>query len=63
MAAFVRNYVAGCATCQQFKVNMQPTKPSLYLIPSTSSRLFGAIGMDFMTDLLPSGHQENMEKT
>src|SRR5260370_5972802 len=51
MAAFIRNYVAGCATCQQFKVNTRPTKPSLYPIPSGSSRLFGSLRMDFMTDL------------
>ena len=30
-------------------------KPSLYPVPSGSSRLFGAIGMDFMTNLPPSG--------
>src|SRR5260370_13296584 len=54
MAAFIRNYVAGCATCQQFKVNTRPTKPSLYPIPSGSSCLFGSLGMDFMTDLPPS---------
>jgi hypothetical protein len=51
MTSFVRKYVAGCATCQQFKVNTRPTKPSLYPIPSGSTCLFGAIGMDFMTDL------------
>jgi len=51
MAAFIRNYVAGCATCQQFKVNTRPTKPSLYPIPSGSTRLFGSLGMDFMIDL------------
>jgi hypothetical protein len=51
MTAFIRTYVAGCATCQQFKVNTRPSKPSLYPIPSGSSRLFGAIGLDFMTDL------------
>ena len=51
MATFIKNYVAGCVICQQFKVQTHPTKPSLYPIPSTSNRLFGALGMDFMTDL------------
>ena len=51
MATFIKNYVAGCATCQQFKIRTHPTKPSLMLIPSRSSRLFEALGMDFMTDL------------
>jgi transposase InsO family protein len=51
MVTFIRKYVAGCATCQQFKVNTRPSKPSLYPIPSGSSRLFGSLGIDFMTDL------------
>src|SRR5260370_42244866 len=54
MAAFIRNYIARYATYQQFKVNIRPTKPSLYLIPSGSSRLFGSLGMDFITNLSPS---------
>ena len=37
MAMFIRRYVAGCAVCQQFKVNTHPTKPSLFPIPSGSS--------------------------
>ena len=51
---FVRNYIAGCAICQQFKVSTKPTRLLLYPIPSGSHRLFGSIGMDFMTDLLTS---------
>lgn len=51
MATFIRRYVAGCGVCQQFKVNTHPMKPSLFPIPSGSSRLFGSLGMDFMTDL------------
>src|SRR5919199_996078 len=51
LSSFVRRYVAGCATCQQFKVATHPICPSLYPIPSGSHRLFGEIGMDFMTDL------------
>ena len=51
MATFIKNYIVGCATCQQFKIRTHPTKPFLMPIPSGSSRLFGALGMDFMTDL------------
>ena len=51
MQQFVRNYVNGCAVCQQFKVSTHPTKPQLIPIPSGSPRLFGSIGIDFMTDL------------
>jgi hypothetical protein len=51
MTAFIRSYVTGCATCQQFKVNTCPSKPLLYSIPSRSSHLFDSLGIDFMTDL------------
>jgi hypothetical protein len=55
MAAFIQNYIKGCATCQQFKVQTHPLRPSLQPIPSGSSRIFGSLGIDFMTDLPPSG--------
>src|SRR5438445_10056828 len=29
LSSFVRNYMTGCRVCQQFKVNMQLSKPSL----------------------------------
>jgi len=29
MHTFVKNYVKGCAFCQQFKINRHPTKPAL----------------------------------
>src|SRR5260370_34898484 len=48
---FVRNYVNAFSQCQQFKINTHPTKPTLFPIPSGSHRLFGSIGIDFMTDL------------
>jgi len=54
MAAFVTKYVQGCATCQQFKVQTHPQRPALIPIESTMSRLFGQVGIDFMTDLPPS---------
>ena len=40
--------------CQQFKVNMRLLKPSLVPIESLSSQIFGQVGIDFMTNLLPS---------
>jgi len=52
LQSFVRNYVAGCAVCQQFKVSTHLIKPSLFPIASSSTRLFGQVGIDFMTDLL-----------
>lgn len=55
MRVFVKNYVKGCATCQQFKINRSPTKPSLYpIIGPTSTRPFLQISMDLITDLPPA---------
>ena len=34
MASFVRNYVLGCAMCQQAKINTHPTVPPLMPIPA-----------------------------
>ena len=53
MAAFITKYVQGCATCQQFKVQTHPQQPVLVPIDSTTSRLFGQVGINFMTDLPP----------
>jgi hypothetical protein len=51
MATFVKNYVSGCATCQQMKVNMHPTAPPLSPIKSTATRPFALVTTDFITDL------------
>src|SRR6516164_945641 len=56
MYTFVRNYVAGCATCQQNKVNTHPTTPPLTPIKSNGGRPFSMITMDFITDL-PVSHE------
>jgi hypothetical protein len=51
MRTFVCQYVAGCAPCQQFKINQRLTKPTLVLIPSSSFWPFTQCSMDFITDL------------
>ena len=51
MRTFIRQYVAGCSSCQQFKINRRPTKPALLPIPSSASRPFAQCSMDFITDL------------
>ena len=54
MRIFVKNYVRGCAECQQFKINRQPIKPTL--IPNTttgSMRPFAFVTMDVMSGLPP----------
>ena len=37
MSSFIRRFVAGCALCQQMKVNTHPTVPTLSPLPSTCS--------------------------
>src|SRR6266511_342917 len=54
LSSFVSSYIQGCAICQQFKIRTQPQHPSLIPIPSLSERIFGQVGIDFMTDLPPS---------
>jgi hypothetical protein len=51
---FIKNYVSGCATCQQIKVNTHPTIPPLSLIKSTTTRSFTVVTTDFITDLSES---------
>jgi hypothetical protein len=51
MMIFIKNYVSGCATCQQMKVNTHLMVPLLSLIKSTTTRPFAIVTMDFITDL------------
>ena len=54
MRTFVKNYIKGCAYCQQFKINRHPSKLALMPIPGpTSIRPFAQISMDFIMDLPP----------
>ena len=51
MSIFVKNYIAGCATCQQIKFNTHPTSPLILPIKSTATRPFSLVTTDFITDL------------
>ena len=52
MRTYVKNYVKGCGTCQQFKIDRQPSKPSFIPTESaTTTRPFANCSMDFITDL------------
>ena len=55
MSSFIRRFVAGCALCQQMKVNTHPTVPPLSPLPSTCSRPFQQLSVDLITGLPPSG--------
>ena len=52
LRTFVKNYVQGCGTCQQFKIDRTPSKPAY--IPTEgakSTRPFANCSMDLITDL------------
>jgi hypothetical protein len=51
MMIFIKNYVTGCATCQQMKVNTHPTVPPLSPIKSTTTCPFAIVTTDFIMDL------------
>ena len=55
IGVFVKNYVTGCAVCQQTKVITHPTSPPLMPIPAHSTaKPFEYCSVDFITDLPPS---------
>ena len=54
MSSFIRRFIAGCALCQQMKVNTHPTVPALSPLPSTCSCLFQQLSVDLITNLPPS---------
>jgi len=54
LRSFVKNYVQGCGTCQQFKINRNPSHPAfLPTEGATSTRPFAHCSMDMITDLPP----------
>ena len=61
MRTFVKTYVKGCGTCQQFKINRQPVKPSLLPITGPeSARPFTQLSIDFITDLPRSDEYDSI---
>ena len=49
---FVKNYVKGCGTCQQFKIDRNPSHPSFIPVEGAkSTRPFAHCSMDLITDL------------
>ena len=61
LASFVKNFIDGCTTCQQNKVNTHPTVPLLIPISSSHTLPFKRLSVDLITDLPPSdGHNSVM---
>ena len=65
MRIYVKNYVQGCGTCQQFKIDRQPTRPSFLPTEGASTtQPFANCLMDFITDLPPvKGHDSSWWST
>jgi len=52
MTVFVKNYVAGCAICQQMKINTHPSSPGLISIKGQkNAKPFSQVTCNFITDL------------
>ena len=61
MSSFVCCFIAGCALCQQMKVNTHPTVPVLSPLPSSCMRPFQQLSVDLIMDLpLSSGFDSLM---
>ena len=49
---FIKDYCKGCATCQEYKINRKPNKPTLNPVKgSESQRPFANVSWDLITDL------------
>jgi Integrase zinc binding domain/Integrase core domain len=54
LQVFIKNYVQGCGTCQQFKIDRNLSKPAFVPIKGAkSTRPFSSCSMDLITDLPP----------
>ena len=47
----MKNYVQGCGTCQQFKIDWTPSRPYILTEGTKSTRPFANCSMDLITDL------------
>ena len=54
LCTYVKNYVCGCGSCQQFKIDISPSWPTyLPTEGAQSAQPFANCSMDFITDLPP----------
>ena len=55
LRTFVKNYVQGCSTCQQFKIDRSPSRPAfLPTEGAKSTQPFAYTSMDLIMDLPPA---------
>jgi RNase H-like domain found in reverse transcriptase/Reverse transcriptase (RNA-dependent DNA polymerase)/Integrase zinc binding domain len=61
LRVFVKNYVKGCGICQQFKIDQNPSHPSLIPVEGAiSTRPFAHCSMDLITDLPPAEESDSI---
>ena len=60
LSSFINAFIAGCAVCQQNKVNHHLTHPPLAPIPSSSLLSFKQLSVDLITDLPPSNRHDSL---
>ena len=60
---FIKNYVDGCAMCQQHKINQHLPNPPLQPIKKENTCPFSLITMDFITNLLISDGYDSIMVT
>ena len=56
----IEQYVKGCTTCQESKINTRPLKPTMIPITPKHSLPFQTIAMDFITKLPLSGGYDSI---
>ena len=60
MSTFLRHFIAGCALCQQMKVNTHLTVPPLSPLSSTCSHPFQQLSVDLITRLPSSAGYDSL---
>ena len=60
LSTFIKNFITGCAVCQQNKVNTHPTVPPLHPIPSKTLLPFKQISVDLITNLPMSARFDSL---
>ena len=61
LRSFVKNYVQGCSTCQQFKIDRNPSKPMFLPVEGAkTTHPFTNCSMDLITDLPPAAGYDSI---
>ncbi|KAG2046331.1 hypothetical protein BDR06DRAFT_899432, partial [Suillus hirtellus] len=61
MGTYIQNYMDGCATCQQMKVDTHPVTPPLHPIGTSATCPFAQVSVNLITDLPVSSCHEGCD--